>query len=360
MSPDDIVRRPRLRLTVNGSVIACMSAEITSQRGSHAATFRREVNHNILSPGSGSSWLDVDQIEVVVDIGFAGQGAALPTVWTSMVSGIVDRVSLDPVLSLAVLDGRDYAARLIDLPLQDAYLNKTGAEVARDLASRCGLAADVDDTAGLVGQYYQIQHSKTVFGAYSRHANGWDLLSELAEIENYELWVDGRTLHFKRPSQAGQPLAVSFGPGNAGGSFPVLNVDTLSLDRTTGLSGPVQVGIDSWNSRQKQRITARYPVSVSGKVRLYTILKPNLQAEQADALAKAAYLQLRARKRTLLATMAGELTLTPRRTLQMTGTGTGWDTVYIVDRIVRHICLQRGFTQHISAVTLEDESGSDE
>lgn len=360
MSPGDVVRRPRLRLTINGSVIACMSAEVTSQRGSLATTFRLEVAYNILGPASGSNWLDLDRIEVALDMGYAEQGAGLPTVWTSMVSGVVDRVSLDPVSSLVVLDGRDNAARLIDLPLEDAYLNKTGAEVARDLASRCGLVADVDDTAGLVGQYYQIQHSKTVFGAYSRHANGWDLLSELAEIENYELWVDGRTLHFKRPSQAAQPLMVRFSPGRSGGSFPVLGVGNLVLDRTTGLSGPVQVRIDSWNSRQKQKITSSYPASVSGDVRLYTILKPNLQAEQADALARATYLQLRARKRTLTATMAGELTLTPRRMLQVTGTGTGWDTVYVVDRIVRHMGLERGFSQLISAVTLEDESGNDE
>lgn len=351
------VRRPRLRLTVNGTITRCISAEITSQRGSRATTFRVELDNDTLSGSVGSSWIDAEQIDVSIDMGLAEPEETQSASWTSLVTGIVDRVSFDPVSRAATLDGRDYAARLIDLPLESSYLNRTCAEVARDLASRCGLAADVDETSGLVGQYYQIQHSKTVFGAFSRHANGWDLLAELAEFENYELWVDGTTLHFKQPVSSDQPFPVNFAPGSPGGPFPIVSVSDLVLDRTIGFAGPVQVRVDSWNSRQKQKVSASYPTSVVDGAKLFTVLKPNLLPDQAESIAKATYLQLRARKRTLLATMAGELDLSAIRALELTGTGTEWDTHYIVDRIVRHVSVMHGFLQHVSAVAVENESG---
>ncbi len=289
-------------------------------------------------------------------MGFADPGYNQPQSWFEMISGPVDRITAEPLYGVVVIEGRDNAAKLIDLPLEDGYLNRTASEVASDLAAQCGLTADVDQTAGLVGQYYQIQHSKTVFGAYSRHANGWDLLCELAQIQNYELWVDGTTLHFKQPIQDESPFAVFLQQDGMGSAITCNTMSSISLDRTLGVSGAIQVRVASWNSRQKQTIAQSYPAAVGDGARIYTVLKPNLLPDDAQALAQSTYLQLRARRRMFHATMPGELSLTPRRSINLSGTGTGWDTVYVIDRIVRHISAERGFSQNLTATTLQDGS----
>ncbi|MCQ8277792.1 hypothetical protein NFI95_04955 [Acetobacteraceae bacterium KSS8] len=355
MTDDGIVRRPRLRLTIAGTVVpGCVSAEIRCGRGSSAATYRVEVSSDAVSAVLQSAWLDAASLDVKIEMAFAEAGYAQPGSWLAMIQGPVDRITAEPLFGLVVLDGRDNAAKLIDMPLQDGYLNKTASEVAADLAAQCGLQSDVDETTGLIGQYYQIQHSKTVFGAYSRHANGWDLLSELAQIQNYELWVDGTTLHFKQAVPDASPFDVSLQQEKPGEAVSCGSLSALSLDRTLGVSGAIQVRVASWNSRQKQTITQSYPAEVADGARLYTVLKPNLLPDEAQAIARSTYLQLRARQRILSATMPGELSLAPRRSISLSGTGTGWDTTYVVDHIVRHISAERGFTQTLTAITLQD------
>jgi hypothetical protein len=54
-------------------------------------------------------------------------------------------------------------------------------------------------------------------------------------------------------------------------------------------------------------------------------------------------------ERVLQATMPGELTLSPRSLLTLTGTGTAFDQTYFVDTIERSINFESGFIQHIRA-----------
>jgi hypothetical protein len=228
------------------------------------------------------------------------------------------------------------------------------------MANRCGLTADVDSTPGLVGQYYQIEHTKTALSAFSRHANGWDLLAELADLEGYDLWVDGTTLHFKSLS-GGEPKIynVCYVAPEAGSSSPELTISDLSMERAAGLSGPIQVTVASWNSRQRHQVTGTFPLLSDGgpDAKRFMVLKPNLLSDQAEALAKITYMQMRAHQLVITGTMAGELDLTPRHRLRLSGTGTGWDGIYRLDQIERQISFDRGFVQHIIARIDPDGEG---
>ena len=57
-------------------------------------------------------------------------------------------------------------------------------------------------------------------------------------------------------------------------------------------------------------------------------------------------------------TMAGEMSLTTRDRLRVTGTGTGWDCIYTIDRIDREMSLLNGFVQHITGRADPDEGAS--
>ncbi len=347
-----VVRRPRVRLIINGTPVSgCRSTEIVSRRGSQAASFHVHASFNEISRTLGQDWIDQDTLNVEIDFGFLPLGAAEGSLsWTRMIAGGIDRVGLDQVTGLVSIEGRDLASRLIDLPVQDAYLNRTSSELATTMAQGCGLTADVDATSGLVGQYYQIQHTKAAFGAFSRHANGWDLLAELASIEGYDLWVEGTTLYFKQASdQAGDAFDITYVAPEAGSASPTLSISDLTMERMVGLSGPVRVTVASWNSRQRRQVTSVFPQGTDATAKQFTVLKPNLLADQADALAKTTYSQLRVHQRVIRGVMAGELQLTTRNRVRLVGTGTGWDGVYTLDQIERQMSLEKGFIEHITA-----------
>lgn len=354
-----VVRRPRMRLVLNSVPVGgCRMAEITSLRGSQASSFRITAGATEITRTLGVGWIDLDRLDVAIDFGLIPPGPdEAGTSWVRMMTGNVDRITLDPVSGQVSLDGRDQAARLIDLPMQDSYLNKTSAEVAALLAAKCGLSSDADPTQELIGQYYQIQHSKSAFSSFSRHGNAWDLLAELAELEGYELWVDGTTLHFKQPATAADDVFdVAYGAADVSGGPCSLTVSSLALDRTFGLSNAMQVNVSSWNSRQRRQISAVHPGSVTGDAQQFLVLKPNLLPDDAERLARTTYARLRSHERVLSITMAGELTLTTRQRVRLAGTGTGWDGIYTVDRIEREMSLEHGFAQHVTA-RIEPDAG---
>ena len=360
---DTLVRRPRYRLVLNGvTTSGCRSVEVVCPRGSQAASFRIVASANELSRTLGMGWVDQDTVDVSIDFGLLPATAAEGELnWVRMMTGTADRISLDQVSGQVSLDGRDHAARLIDLPLQDSYLNSTSSELAERLAQLCDLSADVDPTTGLIGQYYQIQHTKSAPGGFSRHGNGWDLLAELAELETYDLWVDGTTLHFKQPVTGESNLYdITYAPATAASASPRLTISDLSMERSFGLSGALQVNVASWNSRQRRQVTGTYPVQSDADARQFLVLKPNLLPDEASALAKSTYLRLRTHQRVISGTMAGELDLTTRDRLRVSGTGTGWDCIYTIDRIEREMSLEGGFVQHITGrADPGDEGASD-
>lgn len=349
---DQTVRCPRIRLNINGiSVDGCVSAEVVNCRGSKANAFRVVLSSTEVARRIGSTWIDKDPIDVSIDFGFyqfSEQSDAIQ--WVRMISGQADRISLNQVSGTVSLDGRDYASRLMDGVLQDGFLNKTSSEIAASLAAQFGLSANVDDSSGLIGQYYQIQHTKSSFAAFSRHANAWDLLAELADIEGFDLWIEDSTLNFRRPRISESDIFdVSFGTSSTTGASPSLTISNLLMERLAGLSSGVQVRVVSWNSRQRSQVESIYPTNTTGNLQQFTILRPNLLPDEAQKLARTSFNGLRVHQRMITGTMAGELKLTPRHRVRLSGTGTGWDGLYTLDRVEREISLQGGFHQHITA-----------
>lgn len=346
------IRCPRVRLNINGTPVAgCVSAEVVSCSGSKANAFRVVLSSTDAARSLGSTWVDGDSIDVSIDFGVCqASGTNDDFQWVRMISGQADRVSLNQVSGQVSLDGRDYASRLMDTPLQEGFLNQTSSEVAAMLAKQFGLSAKVDNTIGLIGQYYQIQHTKSSFAAFSRHANAWDLLAELADLEGFDLWIEDSTLNFRRPSTAENDIFdISFDASSTTGASPTLTISNLLMERLTGLSGAVQVRVVSWNSRQRSQVESVYPTNINSGSQQFTILKPNPLPDEAQKLARTSFNGLLAHQRMITGTMAGELKLTPRHRLRLSGTGTSWDGIYTLDRVEREISLQGGFHQHITA-----------
>lgn len=357
------VRQPRFRLIFNGIATAGgQLVEVVCSRGSQASSFHVLASLKDLCRQLGSSWVDQDSLEVAIDFGLSSASSTdEDPVWERMITGAADQISVHPVSGQVSITGRDHAARLIDLSLQESYLNSTSSEMAGKLAQLCDLNQDIDPTKDLIGQYYQIQHTKNSLSSFSRHGNGWDLLAELAELEGYDLWVDGTTLHFKQPVVSDNNLYdVIYTPAATNTASPCLSISDLSMERSFGLSGALRVTVTSWNSRQRRQVNGIYPTEQIAGARQFLVLKPNMLPDEALAFAKTTYSRLRSHQRVITGKMAGELDLTTRDRLRVSGTGTGWDCIYTIDRIEREMSLANGFVQHIVGRADPDEGASDD
>ena len=352
-----VVRRPRLQVLVNSTpTFSVADVSVSSSRTFEAATFQLDADYATFVNDVGQGWADEAEvtIEIQVSLG-SGIVSQQSGIWTTLLTGTVDIIEYDPATSRLVLSGRDRSAALIDTPLTISYLNRTSSEIVTALCGACGLQADVQQTTMLVGQYYQIQHNKTSLAANSRHANGWDLLVELASLEGFDLWVDGNVVHFTGNQATRVDAAITYNQGDAVYVSPTLNVSSLSMRQTLGLSRPIQVSVISWNSRQKVLVKTSYPDTAADSTRSFTITKPNLMLDEAQALAKSSYLRLAQQGRVISCGMAGELSLTARSVVSVTGIGSPWDGQYAIDHLERRISYGRGYEQHFTARAIDGE-----
>lgn len=350
------IRRPRCRLVVSGSEISgCRSVELSSSNFGQAGSFFVQVAMSTPQMASDVTWFAADTLDVSIQMGLLPQGASEGSLaWQEMMSGRVDRVKLDPVTGTITLDGRDYAARLLDLPVTQGFLNCTSSEVAQQLASSCGLSAIVDQTTSMVGQYYQIEHARLTLSRFSRFSTAWDLLCSLAQLEGFDLWVQGTTLYFQATASVDTIThQISFVAANQAGGSPSLNVSSLTFERSLAVKGGLPVAVSSWNSRQRRRISARAgdgEESSSGQI---NVVRPNLLPDTAQSLANGIFGQIAGHQQTFTATMPGELGMASRDRVRLTGVGAGWDGDYCIDSLDREMTLEGGFVQRFTAKTLK-------
>ena len=349
------LRRPRCRLVVSGSQISgCHTVEISTSNLAQAGSFFIQVANNTAAYTSLSPWFGAETLDVSIQMGFLPssqpEGALA---WQEMMAGRVDHMRLDPVGGTLTLDGRDHAARLIDLAVTENFLNNTSSEVAQQLAGRCDLSAVVDGTSTLIGQYYQIEHARIALKRFSRFATAWDLLTSLAQLEGFDIWVEGTNLHFQAATLRGSIVhRIDLGAASPNLGSPSLNVSSLLVERSLVLGKGLPVAVTSWNSRQRMRVSATAG-AVSGSTQTsISVVRPNLLQDTAQILADGVFAETFGHQRTLTATMAGDLDMRPRDAVEVSGVGAGWDGLYSIDAIEREMTLVGGFLQRITAKTM--------
>src|SRR5262249_2312672 len=147
----------------------------------------------------------------------------------------------------------------------------------------------------------------------------WDLLVYLARQEDFDVFVQGQTLHFQPAAQSDERRVV-LRPEDA--------VD-LRLERSLTLARGIEVVVKSWNSRSNSGFVQRaHAVGDNGSQRSrrdrqqFILVQPNLTPDAALRLAQRKLTELTRHERIARISMPGELTLSPRSTIALQGTGT--------------------------------------
>ena len=255
--------------------------------------------------------------------------------WTSLLVGTADALAFDPVRGVVDIEGRDLSAALVEAQASETFANRTASEIAEVIAERHGLLAAVERTGTAVGRYYQAEHDRMALGQFARAVTEWDLLAFLAGQEGFDLFMEGGTLRFGPPAGPAVPLRVG-------------DCLSLQLERALGLAQAVEVTVRSWGTRAGAAVshTARRG-GEGGGVRRHAVVRPNLDAVQAQRVAERALADLQGHEWTAQAAMPGELGLSARSRVSLVGTGTAWDRDYAVAELSRHLDARRGFTQRL-------------
>lgn len=327
-------------------IAGAVSANVTNNNYYQADTFSADFALNALP--NGLAWW-AGQPRMVVDI----QIALNLTDWKSVLIGEVDHIHTHPVTGLVQIEGRDLTARLIEARTQETFANQTSSEVAKTLAARHGLTADVTATKTLVSRFYQEDHSHVTMGEFSRTTTEWDLLTFLAQQEGFDVYVTGTTLHFNpRVDPASTPYVVV---SDANGS----NVIDLRLERSLTLAKDVEVQVRSWDSRNSRGFTktsraigakgAQAAGAKQNAAQRYVLVRPNLTEDQAQKLANETAHEISIHERVVTFHLPGDLLLTPRMMVRLQGTGTEFDQAYYVDSVSRRISFDSGFDMEVRA-----------
>ena len=333
------LRQPSLLVLVAGvPLLGAIEAEVCSTNFLGADRFIVRLALGVDYGFDAAFWSAATSLPVEVRIGTAGAASAV-----SLIQGAADVVEVDVLRGAVTLEGRDLTARLIERRTQDIYANRTASEIATLLAQGAGLTPNVTATSTPVGRYYQGEHDRLTLDRYSRTTTDWDLLVFLAQQEGFDVFVAGDGLFFQPPSTSTPPVLVDLSM-----------VQALRMEHALPLAAGISVTVKSWNSRQQTMITATAgttspAAATDAGVRDYVSVRPNLTQDQAQAVAQVRLAELTSHERTIMARMPGELTLTPRSLLQLSGTGTAFDQTYAVDEITRRIGEACGFVQTVRA-----------
>lgn len=349
-------RVPRHRVLLDGKELpGIIESEVTSN--SHYQADKHRLKIALAAPGGHDlAWWGADERKgMLFDVRMSMDGDE-----RSFIIGEADRIDVHPETGEVEIEGRDLSARLIDNKLQEAFQNKTASEIATVLAERRGLKPVVTKTTTQARRYYDADHTQGSGDQFSRAGTEWDLLKSLAEHEGFDLYVKGTELHFE-PAVDGskaEPYAVRWDANSR-----VSEVRNLRLGRSLTLAKDVVVLVRSWSSAQGRAFTKASPQGAAksavnnGKAQRFVYTFPNLSEDQAQKKADSLREDITKHERTISFECPGELNLTIRDMIAMTGCG-GWDQRYHIDTITRRLSAESGFTQNVAAKNHKTESAA--
>jgi len=350
------VRRPRGVVRIGGQVVeGWESWEVDNNAYRSADTFRVAFALALLRKPCDADWFSrQESLEVEILAGFpADPERPDPSELDPLILGHADEVLFDPTRGTIELTGRDLTALLIDTKTSENYPEHTASQIATKLAERYELTPVVTATKTKAGDYYRYEHAVT-----TQQQSEWELLTQLANVEDFVLYVKGRELHFEpRPAQQADHYVIDWSAASAGRGHPVANVAAVQFSRNLTIAKGVAVEVRSWNAEHKKAFKASWPKEVkatqpgqsAARTQLYRYAIAGLTQDKALQRAQSIYRQIVAHEMHLTASLPADNVLDSGKTLLMRGTGTAFDQVYYPESVTRSMSISDGYRMNIRA-----------
>ena len=311
---------------------------------SHADTFGMNFAVSALPSDRGADWwAQQNQITAEIYAGFP----ANPENFTAdelalLIVGNADSMEFDPIGRIIALHGRDLTSLMIDAQTVEKWQNKKASEVAQTIAARHGLNFVGQATTTRLGTYYQLEQA-----SLTAQRSEWDMLSWLAGLEGFVVYVSGRDLHFEPAPDAGSDPYVIQWQQVDGGRFDA-NALHLGFTRNMALSKGIKVVVESFNQRTG-KVSKSYPKAARKDAQVYTRRFANLNNEQALQKAQAIYQEIIAHEIRLEALLPADNLLQRTSIIRVQGMGLAYDQLYYPESITRTMSMDEGYRMKIHA-----------
>jgi phage protein D len=268
-----------------------------------------------------------------------------------ILEGLADSVAFDPINHVARIEGRDYSSVLVSSSFQGSYCNQTSSEIANQIANRHGFTPIITTTSMLVGSYQNNDHNQVLLNAHSHVLSEWDLLSELATKEGFELFVTGTNLVFAPVAS----LQVNYV------TLALSDIKSIRLHQECSLSGQNTVTVKSWNSwlgqalyyadgqTTDQSVTNPLALGCDAGIEI-ALVKPNLTSQSVQKIAQDYAARLQQQSTSVEIVIPGEVSLQPFDIVSITGIGYGFESDYLVRTVRRQFSPTAGFVDFIRGI----------
>lgn len=353
---DAEVRHPRGAVKINDELITgWTSLEVESNAYRSADTFRVTFVMSLLPADRDKKWFSQQKsayIEVLA--GFPKDPEKYrESDLDSMIYGKVDDITLNLPAGIIEVSGRDLTSELIDTKTSEHFANQTASQIAETLAKRHNLTPVVTKTTRKAGDYY-----KDDFADTTQQQSEWDLLSYLANVEGYDLFVKGKSLYFNpRATESKDNYVLEWKEPDKNQLFPVANLVDFQLSRNLTISPGIVVEVRSWNPKAKKAFSAFWPKHAkttkpgqsTSQNQIYRYTVPGLTQDTAQQRAQSIYRTIVDHEMKLTAYMPADNLLQVGKTILVRGTGTDFDQVYYPESIVRTLSVDEGYRMDITA-----------
>lgn len=348
-----ISRSPRAIVTLNGTQVQWESLSITTNTFYVADKFSIVLGKtNQPSNIDNNFWSSQNSISVAIYLGFPKNPDVYSTADLDLfITGDADGIVDDFCDRRVTLSGRDFSARMIDTKITQKFSNQTASQIAIMFAKEHGLNPVVTNTSTPVGTYYEQQQV-----LLAHETTEWDLLTFLAQNENFVVFVNNNDLIFEpRPTSSQNPYVFTYQPETDTYSSPIFNGLDLRFTRYLTLSKDVKVTIKvpygSRNGKPFYRTkTASHTNSTkTGNLQKYSYVIPGLTPQQATQRADQILRDITRNEIVMETTCAPDNILKKDSIIKVSGTGTAYDNIYYADEIVRTFSYEEGYLMRVTA-----------
>lgn len=338
------------------------SWEVNNNIFYEADTFRVTIALSALPLTYNEAWWS-SQKEIFVEIfsGFPNDADIYSSNdLQSLTYGRVDDISFDPVARTLEISGRDLTAALIDSKTTEKFQNLTASQIATNIANRHGLTPVVTKTKIKSGTYYKYDQNKL-----NDARSEWDLITGLAQQEQFNVYIKGHSLHFEPQALPNvEPYVLRWTPPNVDNGAFSLNAISMNFTRALNLARGVVVIIQSISPQTGKAIKVTFPNKAAtikpGQsapvAQVHTYRFAHMLYEAALQKAQQLHKDISQHEVKLSASLPADNILTTANLVQVVGTNTSFDQSYYPESITRSMSMSEGYMMQISAKNSSPQS----
>lgn len=320
------IRKPRCWITIGGALVTCSSTHVTRKSVRSSDEFTADTTFKRLqAAGIGIAQVAEWQPQDVSVINSTDGNQV------TMITGTVDVPEIDWNQNKVSFKGRDKSAKLVEKRASKSYKNMQSSEIVQQIAQDNGLQANVQSGQGssFAGKIY---YQDTVH--LLMHKTYHELLSDLAQREGNQWFVDGDTLYFQPKDQGSSVFSGYWCPPGVTAPYGWATVLTLETSRNMTAAKPHKVSVKSLHHKDKKQYEGKAEAGGDGDdtVTIEDHHNGNNQA-QVDALAKARLRDAIRHDCQCTFSAPANLNITPQYKFQLGGTGTIYDQTYDIDSL---------------------------